>query len=291
VETYGDAVGRLAQDLRGAEISSRGLRNFREYLTNYAASGRFSALRAETKKLKDDLAGIRYNLLLKGDQIRVSGYEGESDYSAEVEATFEKFKQGAVKDDRVGFPRWEEMNHVEAAVLDMVAKLHPDTFQALDDYRVRHDKTIADFDREVQFYVAYLEYMARFTHRGLTFCFPTVSDRSRDIQARDTFDLALAGMLAEEKKSVVCNDFFLKDPERIPRGVRPQPGRQDHAGPNVRATAPPRQPRAARAGPRRRTVPVRPAVYARRKEEDVANLRGKLEDDPCTGSRTSTCSR
>src|ERR1700704_29454 len=52
---------------------------------------------------------------------------------------------------------WPEMNHIEAKVLDFVTKLYPDIFFNLENYcasnRDYMDRTIARFDREVQFYV------------------------------------------------------------------------------------------------------------------------------------------
>jgi len=111
------------------------------------------------------------------------------------------------------------MNHVEAQVLDLVARLYPDVFLTLDDYCARHraylDPAISAFDREVQFYVAYLEYIERFKSAGLRFCYPQVSDLCKDIYARDAFDVALANKLVPEKSAVVCNDFCLRDSERI----------------------------------------------------------------------------
>ena len=57
--------------------------------------------------------------------IKVRKDESESDYSANVEQTFEKFKQGAVKSYAATFTSRTDMNHVEAIVLDFVAKLYP----------------------------------------------------------------------------------------------------------------------------------------------------------------------
>ena len=53
-------------------------------------------------------------MLTKAASFTVRRYDGETDYSAEVEKTFEKFKQAAVKDYRVKFSTSEEMNHIEA---------------------------------------------------------------------------------------------------------------------------------------------------------------------------------
>lgn len=219
VDVYCGAVGGLAHDLAVAELRSRGLLALREYLTGYTKSPAFASLSAETKKLKDDLGAIRYCLHIKGRRIKVSRYESELDYGAEVVRTFEKFKQGAAKEYRFEFDSWPNMNHVEAAILDRVAKVHPDVFSSLDQCCRRHqafvDGTIAGFDREVQFYVACIEHIDRLKPAGLPFCYPTVSDQSKEVSGREVFDLALADKLAGEDAPVVTNDFYLKGPERI----------------------------------------------------------------------------
>jgi hypothetical protein len=89
VDIYCDAVNRLVYDLSLAELTSRGLLAFREYLTQYAESEPFTSLLEETKKLKADISSIHYCVFIKNLRIQVSKYESESDYSAEVEATFE----------------------------------------------------------------------------------------------------------------------------------------------------------------------------------------------------------
>ena len=73
----------------------------------------------------------------------------------------------------------------------------------------------AAFDREVQFYVACIEHVERFKPAGLPFCYPTVSERSKEVYGREVFDLALADKLIRENAAVVTNDFHLNDPERI----------------------------------------------------------------------------
>jgi DNA mismatch repair protein MutS len=219
IEVYCDTVNSLADELTHMDVGSRGLSAFREYLRDYVGSDPFMSLLDETKTLKTDLSTIRYCLLVKGSSVKVCKYDHEDDYSAEVDETFEKFKQGAARDYRMKFRAYRDMNHVEAAVLDLVARLYPDIFATLDRFCDAHsdyrDRTIADFDREVQFYLAYLEHMSRLKSAGLTFCYPHVSDRSKQIRVDDTFDLALAGKLVSEKSPVVCNDFYLTDPERI----------------------------------------------------------------------------
>lgn len=220
VEDYCDAVSRLAEDLRSAPLRSRGMLAFRAYLLSYTASPAFTTLVEQTTKVANDLVGLKYCLRIKGNRITVTPYSGEADYSAEVDETFARFKQDAVKDYRLaptaGSP---DMNHVEAQILDLVARIHPEPFRALHEYcastRADTDPTILTFDREIQFYVAYREYLERLEAPGLHFCYPRVSDSSKAIRARDAFDIALADKLSAEDATVVCNDWQLDDPERV----------------------------------------------------------------------------
>lgn len=219
VEVYCDCVSRLAEDLSQADLKSRGFLALRAFVADYVASARFTTLVAETQKLKADLATVRYCILIKGNAVSVRKHAGESDYSADVERTFAKFKQGAARDYTVRLPMWLEMNHVEAQVLDMVARLYPDIFARLDEYCARHhnylDETIGVFDREVQFYVAYLEYAALFKRAGLNFCYPQVTADDKAVYDDDGYDLALARKLIGEQKPVIRNDFYLQGQERI----------------------------------------------------------------------------
>ena len=219
VEIYCEAVRSLADGLAEEPVTSRGFNGLRDYLAEYASSERFTSLAAETQALKDALAGVRYAIRIQGARVTVSRSTGEPDYSDEVEETFARFQQGAVKSYLTKLPDYDEMNHVEAQILDRVARLHPDVFATLAGYSARHrdylDPTIARFDREVQFYLSYLELVERLSDAGLSFCYPRVSVHSKQVAAEDTFDIALANKLVPERGTVVCNDFHLSEPERI----------------------------------------------------------------------------
>jgi DNA mismatch repair ATPase MutS len=219
VAAYCDAIASLTRDLGVADLHSRGLLSFREYLIDYAASDRFTSLLAETAQLRSDLSTVKYTLDIGSGSITVRKYDSEIDYAADVEETFQRFQQGAVKDYNVKFNELPQMNHVEAAVLDRVTRLYPEIFARVDTYCVSNsiyvDDVVNDFDREIQFYISYLDYIAPIRRAGLNFCYPTLSTTNKELCALDVFDLALAKAFLAKSSTVVCNDFHLKGKERL----------------------------------------------------------------------------
>jgi DNA mismatch repair protein MutS len=283
VSVYCDTVNSLVDDLSTVDLKSRGFSGFREYLTDYATSDHFASLLVETKKLIADLFSVTYSLFIEGNSINVRKYESEIDYSAEVEETFEKFKQGAVKDYRVEFSDSPDMNHIEGGILGMVARLFPDIFSSLDDYCAKNsnylDKTIALFDREIQFYLAYLEYIERFKRTGLKFCYPQMTNGYKEVFDHEGFDLALANKLIKGNVPIVCNDFYLKDRERIFVISGPNQGGkttfartfgQLHYMAGIGCPVP---------GSEARLLLFDRLFTHFEKEESINNLRGKLQDD------------
>ena len=209
-------------------VSSRALAAFRDYLARYAASAGFTTLARETRDRKDALGRIRYCTRIKGDRVEVTRYADEADYSAVVLRTFERFKQGAVKDYLIRYRTRPGMNHVAAQILERVARLFPEEFAALDEYCSRHaaflDEGIRHAHRELQFYLAYLDYIRPLRDAGLSFCYPDVSASSKDVRADATFDLALARKLVTQGTPVVTNDFRLEGRERIAVVTGPNQG-------------------------------------------------------------------
>lgn len=216
---YIDAVGRLASDLSSSALQSRALMDFRDFINRYTQSPGFAALVEDTRRRKEDLARVRYSIIMKGDLVQVRAYEDEIDYSQVVEEAFAKFKQKGARNYTVDLTIHSGMNHIEANILDFVVKLYPEVFDELERYYQEHlsffDPRIRSFDREIQFYLGYLEYIEPIRRGGLKFCYPTVTGHDKAVHAVGAFDLALAHLRAAEGAAVVSNDFQLRDAERI----------------------------------------------------------------------------
>ena len=281
--TYCEAVNTFVQELLPVSLRSRGFTGLRSYLKKYVESEPFRLLGLEAQKLNTDLSSITYTVNVRLGGFTVRRYEGQVDYSTEVEETFEKFKQGAVKDYKVDFENRLQMNHIEAKILEFVVRLYPDIFTYLDEFCDRNayyvDKTIERFDREIQFYLAYLEYCESIERTGLKFCYPEICNRSKEVYNYEGFDLALAHQLAINNARTVCNDFYLKDPERIFVVSGPNQGGkttfarafgQIHYLASIGCLVP---------GKESRVFLFDKILTHFERQENTANLRGKLQDD------------
>jgi Mismatch repair ATPase (MutS family) len=283
VAAYCDLVAKLDEELSSARIASRGLSSFRDYLRDYARSSRFVALRRESAELGELLETVRYCVFIKDRTVRVQRLEGEDDYADEIERVFAKFSQGAGREHLGQFSESRDLSGVETKVLDAVARLYPEAFERLGKYRSWNasyaDEGLVAFDRELQFYVAYLDYIAPLRKRGLRFCFPVLSASAREESCAANFDLALADKLAAVGSPVVANDFALRGKERVIVVTGPNQG-----GKTTFARAFGQAHYLARLG-----LPV-PGSGARmalcdeilthfERGEDALSGRGKLEDD------------
>ena len=279
---YCEAMNHLLLGLGQVQLRSRGFLAFREYVTTYFHSHKFQSLQKEAQKVKSGLSNVKYSVIIQEGRFSVRKYEGETDYSVEVLQTFEKFKQGAANSYLSDLHEGSGMNHIEAKILEFVALLYPKPFTALDQFCTNHsqfiDDTIRVFDREIQFYIAYLDFIAGIKYKGLIFCYPQVGT-SREVYDYDGFDLALAHALTLSEKRIICNDFYLKDPERIIVVSGPNQGGkttfartfgQLHYLASLGCPVPGREAR----------LFLFDQIYAHfERQEDIRNLRGKLEDD------------
>jgi len=283
VEIYCAAVRRLADDLATADLKSRGFAGLGDFTAAYVQSEQFVSLSAQARQLKAALADVAYSIHIKNGRVTVRNYQADPDYSVEVAATFDKFKQGTVKKRVFKFRDSVDMNHVETRVVELVAKLYEDTFATLAAFRARNadfvDETIRSFDREVQFYLAYGEYAEALKRQGLAFCYPEVQADTKDVLSKQGFDIALAAKLAAEREQVVTNDFHLAGDERVLVVSGPNQG-----GKTTFARTFGQLHYLASLG-----LPV-PGTEARltlfdrlfthfEREENIANHRGKLQDD------------
>lgn len=218
-QRYIDSLDFLAARLTRIALRSHALEQFCQFLCLYLQTSEFKRLAADTRDLCDQISGIRYALHISGGQVIVARQAAQDDYGAQIRRTFDKFSQQASKEYKFELTSVPEMNHIEAAITDMVARLYPGIFDSFQRYLANHrgycHPAVNRFDREIQFYLAYVDYIQRLKAVGLPFCYPVVSSTCKEVSANEGFDIGLAMKLSQSGKPVVRNGFFLAGDERI----------------------------------------------------------------------------
>jgi DNA mismatch repair protein MutS len=218
VALYVEAVRELSQAFSTAELGSSGLREFAAYLADHLTGAPFDSLASEVESVLAGLAGVTYDLRIKGAHVSVGRYEVEPDYGDEIEELFARFRQGGVESKLMNLGDGGSMDHVEARIAQLVGRIFPREFKALDRFCSRYadfiDPTIASFDREIQFYLAWLDFQERVSGADLSFCYPKVSSDSKHEVVEDAFDVALAAKLRGGGE-VVRNGYRLQGDERF----------------------------------------------------------------------------
>ncbi|WP_444659015.1 MutS-related protein [Caproiciproducens sp. R2] len=217
-DSYCTELAGLTDGLRDRTLCSDGLRGFMKYLAAYTGTEAFTELRGQIGRLREQLSSVEYCMLIKNGVLRVRKYEGQEDHSKEILRLFDKFRQGDGTDYRRKLSEEPYAQHVEAAVLNMVASWYKDIFENLDHFCLKYldfiNPTVARFSREIQFYLSWLEYIRPHRGKGLPFCYPKLCENAEHLYDRDGFDLALASSMGDAGQPVT-NDFELNTPERI----------------------------------------------------------------------------
>lgn len=280
---YAESIYAFQKSLTEVVIHSEGMLAFRDFLTDYIQSRRFTEPLQYARTIMAELSSVTYSVHFKELRVQVKEYREEEDLSAVVLKTFARFREENAKDYAYKYPSVVDMNHIEASIQEGVANLFPSVFAKLDDFYERYsvfpDEKIVSFDREVQFYVSFLAFIKGIRESGLKFCYPNVYDGYGAVSCREGFDLALANKFRSRQLPVVVNDFYLDEAERIIVVTGPNQGgkttfarffAQVHYLSALGLPVPGTE----------ALIPVVDMIFTHfEKQEQMHNLRGKLQDD------------
>ena len=273
-------VTGLANNLRNLTPRSEGLIKLSAYVTEYCSSDRFRSMQDWARRLRSSFDELRYCLFIKDNLIRVMPYEGQENYADRIGELFDRFRQGDVLDYRRKQDEKPVSEILENKILEMLAHYYPEPFKDLTAYCQEFinfdDDTLMRFAREIQFYFNWLDFIEPLRQAGLPFCYPVIHEKLDELKALDCFDLALA---MDKPEKIVTNSFTLTAPEQIFIVSGPNQG-----GKTTFARSFGQVHFLSALG---LSVPGREAdiflcdqvLTHFEREEDLANLSGKLQDD------------
>jgi DNA mismatch repair ATPase MutS len=216
---YCGSLMNLHTVLGSRELKSKGLNLFLKWLDDYLDSENFRRLSADATKFTAEFNKVRYSIQVDNDRIIISDDDSEDDYCAGISDIFKGITE---KEETYELSVFSgvEMNPLEIKIMNIVADMYKDTFKNLDIFYTNHkgflSTVIKSFDREIQFYLAYLAYIRRLKESGMPFDYPGFSD-NKEINIAGGYDLALAKKLSGSgtQTDIVYNNLTLDRGERI----------------------------------------------------------------------------
>ncbi len=221
LDSYLESINDFFTKLSAKGIKSEGLTSFLNYLDQYISQDEVRNLDISVHTLIAGFKRISYSLQLSGKTVKVlPDVNQDNAFSSNIVKLFQRFDPEfktptkPTKHRRIIF---EE--HVENSIMNVIASQNKAIFEELNLFTYKYinfiDDKIVRFAQEIQFYIAYIDYMEKFKSVSLPFCYPIITEYSKEIYNFDGYDLALADSFGNKKKAIVCNDFALEKSERI----------------------------------------------------------------------------
>ena len=211
---YVTTVTELHTALTALPLRSRALQRWRAHLDTYCAGTALRSLAADIDTVRDALAQVRYRIRLVERTLQVTSAAPATDYTATITTLLARF--GAPHRRTPPAPQWPDMNQTEEQILDRVVARHRTPFTRLARFADSHHEfittEIAEFERELHFYLRYRRFAQRCTTTTHRSCLPEIAAPGRPIHATGAYDYALA---IQHPDPLVCNDFRLDDTEQI----------------------------------------------------------------------------
>ncbi len=213
---YCDTVYVLYNSLISMSLQSKGMCLFREWLTDYTKSDTFQTLVGETSTLCKKFDSIRYRIEIESGKVIINTDDSDENYCALINESLEHISKG-IFDYQIKFFTDLEMCTLENKIMEILRNMYSSAFDELDHYYDKHTDflcpVIDQFNKEIHFYISYLEYIDKLKRNGFEFSNPVFTNK-KEIRIIGGYDLALAHKQSS-RELVVSNDFSIGSEERI----------------------------------------------------------------------------
>ncbi|GAB2546942.1 MutS-related protein [Gracilibacillus alcaliphilus] len=214
---YCFAVKELHSSLSAIHLQSLGLRRFYKWLTYYISTTDFTMLDKDTLALRKEFDQIQYSMFIEEDNILIYPDDNENDYCQSLSRAFKQEVELA-GDSSLQLFAGVQLSEAEKELQTILRKHFPKPFGKLKPYYSKYahfiNDSIMNFDHELQFYIACLQYFRTLKHQGLRYCYPEISNQ-KELHIIAGYDLSLATSELHVDKKVIGNDFTLNPNERL----------------------------------------------------------------------------
>ena len=202
VTEYLNGVYGLYETLREAELSSEGLCKVCERLREITEDARLRACYEEAKRLNQSLSELNFHMTLTEDKMTIATGKKEVYYFDKLKLLFpEQFEKK--EEERLPdayylvspFLSEERLGYLESEAISVYKKLKPEFFKGTEQFAEEYQNIVSEelyqLEKELQFYLSFLNYEREMQKHGCIFCMPKLSE-DKQFRVTDGYDIALA---------------------------------------------------------------------------------------------------
>lgn len=228
VLAYTTTIKTVSEQMAMVSWRSEGLKSLQAALSELKNSEQFLQLSQSSIRIAAELAAIRYRLLLEDSTITVDRSEStDQDYRDHLQTLFERFGDIDTQLPTIA-TSYRPRTHIDDRILTILAGIFPSEFSDLsafaDENRSFVSAWIPQLERELIYYLAWIEEILGFESRGLAWTLPSLNDGPGVQHAEDLYDLALAYDLQHTPTPLIANHWHLDENESITVVTGPNSG-------------------------------------------------------------------
>ncbi len=207
---YCKAVEDLRRGLAGLDLQSRGLKLLRDYLNQYIKQPDYGKLKDEAFHLQSEIE--KFHLIIQIENNKVTVTQGT------LPGEYDRFLGSEEMAHPSPFASTLKMSPLEETVFSAFRKKYPKVLDEIEKFIKNYpdfgEARIFRLEKELQYYLAFYRFRNRMEDWGILLTEPE-TDESREMEAEDLYDLALACANFTQNKPVVPNDFVYHENERF----------------------------------------------------------------------------
>ena len=241
---------RFVEELRTAGACSAGLTGYVDALDGYLHTEKCLTMVSHAQHLRSRIDSLSYVVHVDHDCLRVldpldqtvtasaenvqqnvnvviRGLLASLSQPAKTDADETVVNTGALNNiidadsphDVTSNPDHHDIDQIDVAILEHIERRNPDLFEDLHEFAAKHQRLLPEsltgFDTQIDFYLAWLDFIRPMNKYGYAFTLPQISTRDRGEDVQGCFDPYLARALAREGAKVTLNSYHLEGTERI----------------------------------------------------------------------------
>ncbi len=219
VIVYTETIQMVASQLEPKPWYSEGLGSLAESLVELSNTQYIRDLTVTAHSVAEGLAAIDYLLLVEDNAVTVRRTEAnDSNYRDRLNQLFTHLCGPEVLEPTSTAPP-RPTTHIDDQILAIVVRLFPEEFANLATFATDHDRFVAPWlvttERELVFYLSWIEELLALQAQGLPCVVPTVSDAPSTQHVEALYDLALAHDLTSSGTIPVLNQWHLSEDEIV----------------------------------------------------------------------------